>query len=134
MRGHLLVVAAFGTALMSALACGTDPVGVETCRKIERARCENAPACGVDLSQPTHRGDSPELSVAACIRFYDDACLHGLAAPTDPGNVQTQACIDAINTDDCSVVKTPESHPSCVFLVPPEPAPAVVLPVDAAIE
>jgi hypothetical protein len=48
MRGHLLVVAAFGTALMSALACGTDPVGVETCRKIERARCENAPAIEQD--------------------------------------------------------------------------------------
>jgi hypothetical protein len=119
-------------ALATGLACGTDPVGVESCRKIEHARCENAPGCGIDLSKPVHRGDTPELSVAACIRFYDDACLHGLVAPSDPGSVAVDACIDAINNGDCSVVKNPETHPACAFLNPPaQPAPA---PVDASDE
>lgn len=113
-----------GAVTAAVLACGTDPVGVESCRKIERARCENAPGCGIDLSHPVHRGDTPELSVAACNQFYDDACLHGLAAPSDPGNVAVDACIAAINTGDCSVVKNPETHPACSFLQPPAQTPA----------
>lgn len=106
-------------------ACGTDPVGVDSCRKIEHARCENAPSCGIDLSKPVHRGDSPERDVAACIRYYDDECLHGLAISADPGAIAVDACVAAINDGDCSVVKKPESHPACAFLAPaPPPAPA----------
>ena len=135
MRWHLLAVAAVVSAVTGVIACGTDPVGVESCRKIEHARCENAPACGIALDTPTHRGDTPELAVAACIRYYDDACLHGLAAPSDPGAVQVQACVDAINNGDCSVVVKPESHASCAFLIPPAPAPtATAAPADAATE
>lgn len=119
-----------GALIALAAACGTDPVGVDSCRKIEHARCENAPACGIALTNPVHRGDTPEKDVAACIRFYDDACLHGLAAPSDPGSVEVDACVDAINNGDCAVVKKPETHPSCAFLTPPAaPAPT---PVDAA--
>src|SRR5262249_8311596 len=117
------VVAALGV-LGLALACGTDAVGVESCRTIEKTRCENAPRCGIDLTKPRHEGSSPDDHVAACARFYDDACLHGLAAPTDPGAVAVQACVDAINAGDCTVVKNPETHPACAFLVPPAPAPA----------
>lgn len=131
----LPLIGSAAVVLTGVLACGTEPVGVETCRKIERARCENAPACGIDLSAPVHRGDTPELAVAACVRYYEDACLHGMVAPTDPGNIQVQACIDAINTGDCGVVKTPEVHPSCAFLVPPAPPPAPApAPADAAVE
>lgn len=136
MRWHLLGVAAFVTMGVSGvIACGTDPVGVESCRQIERARCENAPACGIDLSKPVHRGDTPELAVAACIRYYDDACLHGLVTTSDPGSIQVQACVEAINTGDCSVVVKPESSPACAFLVPPAPpapAPVPAAPADAA--
>jgi hypothetical protein len=114
-----LAVAVSVTATALVLACGTDPVGVDSCRKIEHARCENAPACGIDLSTPAHRGDTPELAVAACNRFYDDACLHGLVTSSDPGSVAVQACVDAINTADCAVVKNPEIHPACAFLNPP---------------
>lgn len=128
MRGHLAAVAAFAIAMTSVVACETNAVGVETCRKVERARCENAPACGIDLSAPVHRGDKAELSVVACISYYDDACLHGLASGNDPGAVQAQACVDAIHNGDCSVVKTPESHPSCGFLIPPAPAPVAPPP------
>jgi hypothetical protein len=128
MRWHLLgVAAAVAIGVTSVMACGTDPVGVDSCRRIEQARCENAPACGIDISKPVHRGDSSELDVAACIRFYDDACMHGFVAPTDPGAVDVDTCIAAINTGDCSVVLKPESSPACGFLVPPAAAP----PADA---
>lgn len=124
--------------LAGALACGTEPVGVDACRKIEGARCENAKSCGIDLSSPVHRRDSPtpdgqdQQDVGACKRFYEDACLHGLVTTVDPGAVATQACVDAINgTQDCDVVKTPEKHPACAFLLPPAaPAPAADAATD----
>jgi hypothetical protein len=119
-----IVVALAVVGLGSAFACGTDPVGVESCRQIERARCENAPSCGIALDHPVHRGDSPEDDVRACIRYYDDACLHGLVTDTDPGAVATQACVDAINAGDCAVVKNPETTSACSFLTPPNATPA----------
>jgi hypothetical protein len=128
-RAVAVAVTLLGVA--GAMACGTEPVGVESCRKIEGARCENARSCGIDLSKPVHRGDSPSDDVGACKRYYEDACLHGLAAPEDPGAVAVQACVDAINnTSDCEVVKAPEKSPACAFLVPPAPPVAAV--ADAA--
>jgi hypothetical protein len=123
-------VAVAAVALMSALACGTDPVGVDSCRKIEGARCENAFSCGIDLSNPVHRGDTPSQDVGACKRYYEDACLHGLSIAADPGAVVVQACVDAINnTTDCEIVKSPEKDPRCAFLVPP-----AAVAADAAVE
>jgi hypothetical protein len=134
MRALLLAMVA-GLAPAIALACGTEPVGVDTCRKIETARCESAPACGIDLGSPTHNGDDPKSAVASCIRYYDDACLHGIAAPEDPGSVKTQACVDAILNGSCDIVKTPETAPDCAWLVPPAPpAPAPAPVADAATE
>ncbi|MCW5835882.1 MAG: hypothetical protein KIS78_26015 [Labilithrix sp.] len=122
----LLAVALAAAA--GSTACGTEPVGVDACRKIERVRCESAPACGVDLGRPVHSGDTPAKDVAACIRYYDDQCLHGLVVTKEPSPQDVDACVDAIITGDCSVVKTPESSEACAFLVPPEP---VVVAVDA---
>jgi hypothetical protein len=119
-------------ALAFAFACGTDPVGVDACRRVETVRCESAPACGLDLGRPVHRGDTPATAVGACIRYYEDACLHGLETPEDPGNVKTQACVDAIISGSCDVVKTPETHPDCAWLVPPAPPPAPAAPADPA--
>lgn len=114
-------------------ACGTEPVGVDSCRQIEGARCENARSCGIDLSKPVHRGDSPSDDVGACKRYYEDACLHGLAAPTDPGSVAVQACVDVINnTTDCAIVKSPEKSPACAFLIPPAAPVAPVVEAGAA--
>jgi hypothetical protein len=126
-----LVAAVVTLGLASAFACGTDPIGVETCRKIEDARCENAKSCGIDItSQPVHRrdGKTPDLQdqqdVGACKRYYEDACLHGLVTTTDPGAVQAQACVDAINNaTDCAIVVNPEKAPACAFLLPPAAAP-----------
>lgn len=116
-------------AAASSAACGTEPVGVEACKKIERVRCESAPACGIDLHRPLHSGDKPENDVAACIRYYDDQCLHGLLITKEPAPQAVDACVDAIIKGDCSVVKTPELHEACAFLIPPEP---VQPTVDAA--
>jgi hypothetical protein len=131
------VTLAFACAVF---ACGTDPVGVDACRRIETVRCESAPSCarppdggvGLDLSRPVHRGESDTSAVAACIRYYEDACLHGLEVSEDPGNVKTQACVDAIVNGSCDVVLTPEIHPDCAWLVPPAPPPAPAAPADAA--
>ncbi len=115
-----VLAVAFGIVASSA-ACGTEPVGVEACRKIERVRCESAHACGIDLHRPLHSGDAPENDVAACIRYYDDQCLHGLVVTKEPSPQAVDACVDAIITGDCSVVKAPETDDACKFLVPPAP-------------
>jgi hypothetical protein len=126
-----LVAVALGAVAASA-ACGTEPIGVEACQKIERVRCESAPACDIDLERPLHSGDTPVSDVAACIRYYDDQCLHGLVITKEPSPQSVDACVNAIITGDCSVVKKPESHPACEFLVPPTPAATTDAASDAA--
>lgn len=124
MRLVTVVLGATLALIAGSMACGTDPVGVDTCRKIEKVRCESAPACGIDLKRPTHSGDTPESDVAACIRFYDDQCLHGLPLKKEPAQSDIDACINAIINGDCSVVSKPETHPDCAFLAPaPAPTP-----------
>lgn len=119
--------------ILATVACGTEPVGVESCRKIEKVRCESAAACGIDLTRPVHVGEGPKADVAACIRYYDEQCLHGLVAPVDPGPQAVDACVDAIIHGDCGVVRSPEMDPACSFLVPPpEPAPPPPAP-DAGV-
>lgn len=123
-RAVLVSVATASAAVVTLGACGTDPVGVESCRRIEHARCENAYGCGISLDEPVHRGDTPSLDIAACKRFYDEACLHGMVAPSDPGAIAVDACVTAIHeTPDCEIVRAPEKHPDCAFLIPPAPAP-----------
>ena len=128
---RVLVLAALALGLAAALAC-TNPVGIDACRQIERARCENANSCGIDLSKPVHRGDSPALDVGACKRYYDDACLHGLVTTEDPGAAKVDDCVKVLNdpATGCDIIRNPEKHPACAFLVPPAPAPAA----DAAAE
>jgi hypothetical protein len=118
-------------AIAGSAACGTSPVGVEACRKIEKVRCESAQACGINLEKPVHEGDSAEQNVAACIRYYDDQCLHGIVAAKEPAPQAVDACVQAIITSDCAVVKSPETHKDCAFLIPPTAAPATP---DAAAE
>lgn len=125
-----LVAAAFG--LVSAIgACGTDAVGVEACRQVEAARCLWATSCGIDLTMPVHR-DTPASDVDACVRFYHDQCLHGLVTTKEPGAVQVSACVDAINTGNCAIVKAPETSAACGWLLPPAQQPAADAATDAA--
>jgi hypothetical protein len=118
-RPTTVFVLAACSAIGAAGACGTDAVGVETCRQIETARCQNAPGCpDIVLDMPVHS----DSDVDACIRFYEDACMHGLAAGADPGAPSTKACVDAINAagqaKNCSVVYHPETVAACAWLVP----------------
>jgi hypothetical protein len=134
MRRSLAAIAATIAllAIASAVACGTEPVGVEACQKVERVRCESAAACGIDLSRPTHSGDTPEKDVGACIRYYDDQCLHGIVSSNEPAPQAVDACVDAIIAGTCEVVKQPETHPACAWLIPPAPPPPPPPPPDAA--
>ncbi len=124
------VVAAIVAVLGSALACGTEAKGVDACKRIERVRCESAAACGIDLTRPVHRGTSPSDDVGACIRYYDDACLHGLASNIEPGSVAVDECVRVIETGSCDVVRAPETAKECSFLIP-APEPVVVPATDA---
>ena len=130
---HVLVPAALALGLVAGVvACGHDPVGVDACRQIETARCENANSCGIDLTMPVHRGDSPSLDVGACKRYYDDACLHGFVTSESPDPGKVQDCVNVINDPNtsCDVVLAPEKSPACSFLIPPAPAPAVDAATD----
>jgi hypothetical protein len=127
-------------ALPLLLSCGTDAVGIETCRDIEVARCDAALSCGlID-------------DAATCKRFARDHCLHGVAVET-PSATQVNSCISTIESlgrcakrngrnssiaeceadgsrelgnrpeDVCELVLEPELARDCRFLTPPEPEP-----------
>jgi len=125
--------------MLQAVGCGTDAVGIDSCRRIESARCDAAAACGkVD-------------DAAECRRFYHDQCLHGLPVP-DPGSAAVGACevtlqraeacaregadlpleecSDVVTraathaTTACEIVAAPELAAECRFLSPDtEPPP-----------
>jgi hypothetical protein len=126
----------YGVLLLA--GCGTDAVGVETCRSIEAARCDAAVQCGLI--------DDAD----ACKRYSRDHCLHGIAGDA-PGPTQVNRCVDTIEAlgrcadqngkksslleckEDgslgeqvdtvCELVLEPELAPRCQFLIPPEPEP-----------
>lgn len=106
-----------------ASGCGTSAVDVDGCRQIEEARCRQGPACGMNFDDLNVTSGT---TVDACIRFYDIACLHGLAV-SNPGPSAVSACIAAIEADtkkkdNCSVVLSPQTDvAACGWLVPPAP-------------
>jgi hypothetical protein len=116
-------------AVTACAACGTDASGVDVCKRVEEARCRRAPACGIRLEPPYSTDGDP---VAACIRFYDVACLHGLEASAAAPQ-EVDRCVSAITGGACSVVATPETDPACAWLVPPASPPpdASASPADA---
>jgi hypothetical protein len=128
--------AALGAVLALPPACGTSAVGVDACKQVESARCQAASACGVSLEPPYHTAGS---DVDACVRFYDVACLHGLASGTDPGPTAVSACVAAISSHPCApggpnLVLHPEEAPgsACAWLVPPASAPVADAAAEAA--
>lgn len=107
-------------AAVVGVGCGTDPVAVEACRKIEYARCEAAPSC-------------PNLAVTdvkACKRFYRDQCLHGLAVANEPGDPAVAKCTGALQlagacaasgAADCQLpAATPSTATACDIIQQPE--------------
>jgi hypothetical protein len=91
-----VAVAFVALCLLPGGGCGTDAVGVESCRDIERARCDAAATCGtVD-------------DAASCRRFYHDQCLHGLPVP-DPGKYLVQDCVEMIERANACAVAGPDT-------------------------
>lgn len=106
---------ALSVVLTALAACGNDAVGVNACRQIEGARCRRAAQCpGISLEPPYHTSGS---DVDECIRYYDVACLHGLAV-SDPGGAAVNDCISAIYDGPCQVVASPASDSHCAWLAP----------------
>ena len=117
-----------------ATGCGNDAVGVDACRAIEAERCRWVVACGINVGPRRNDSTSP---VDDCVRYYRDACLHGLTqATSEPSGTQTQACVDAIHAaTTCDIVMTPEANPACAFLKPSaDAATEAAAVVDAAPE
>lgn len=111
-------LASLASAAVLLVACGTDASGIDSCRKIEEARCRRAPGCGMVLDKIRYVGSTPEEAVQGCIRHYREACLHGTIVQ-DPGPTSVQSCVSAVTTGSCDVVKTPESSADCAWLIPP---------------
>ncbi|WP_437330422.1 hypothetical protein [Sorangium sp. So ce381] len=84
--------------VITAPSCGNDAVGVDACRRIERARCEAAAVCPEWIGS----GDAEER-VNTCVEFYWDQCLHGIEsgagggpAAAEPTTAQVDACVAAV--------------------------------------
>lgn len=138
MRLHKKTTGVVGCRLWACIglvACATEAVGVDSCRKIEYARCDAASHC------PTTFGAA--INPSACRLFYRDHCLHGLAS-ADPGIGKVGDCVRDINllgecaagdetatpsscdlefqsltsdvTTACGLISQPQSIPSCAFL------------------
>ncbi len=129
MRAWKLFLFLVTVAVSAALdGCSTSAVGVDDCNAIEDALCNRAAAMncpGIDLLQPSPaQGNSTADQLAACIRYYSIACLHGLLTTKAPMKEQVTACVDAINSDasSCYVIENPQYAPdnACSWLVPPE--------------
>jgi hypothetical protein len=131
MRRFLPLAFTLGFGVCVLAACSSDAVGVDGCRKIEEARCNRAAACGIDLTKPPHEGTGETADREACVRFYRDACLHGM--PADPGPRETELCVSAIQTGSCDVVLKPEAYKECAFLnITPDAGTVSATPTDAA--
>jgi|SRR5580700_3463576 hypothetical protein len=93
-------------------ACGSKGTGVDVCKQVDTARCQAAPACGIQLTTPVYTSGT---AVEACTQYYDVACFNGLqvAAPT---SAEVSACVAAINAGDCTCVATPQDCAACAWL------------------
>jgi hypothetical protein len=111
------------STLVIAVACSSEAIGVDSCRRIEEARCKAAVACGVSLTTPVREGREVDDGVQACIRFYRDACRHGLAVTQNPGTLQVDKCVATISSGDCIAVKSPEQTQACSFLAAADAGP-----------
>ena len=124
----VVALISLGLAITGVPACGTDAVGVDACREIEGARCKRAVECQIPLSSPNPAGDPAE----ACRRFYVDACLHGIQSAKDPTVPERKACVDAVTTGSCDVVREPQRAPGCAFIIPVDTPDAGAAKTDAA--
>jgi hypothetical protein len=59
---------------------------------------------------------APETDVDACITYYRDACLHGLARVVEPSTAEVNACVTRIETGACDATIAPTLAPECAWL------------------
>jgi hypothetical protein len=113
--GWIALASAMGVPLGA--ACSNGAVGVQACRQIETARCEAAPACPMyfDLSQPVPDGDP----VAACVRYYNDECLHGLVTSVAPSSAEVNQCAAAITAAGKAAAVARDAGPECALVANP---------------
>ena len=116
------MLGATSLAVAFALACGQTAIGTDACTSIEHARCQWIVQCFADAANyglPTRQSDSDAASpVDDCVRYYNDACLHGLVTNVAPSTDQVSACVGAINNaTDCTIVYNPETADACAFLL-----------------
>jgi hypothetical protein len=122
-RVLLGVAAVVGTVVCGVIAC-ENAVGSDACVSIEHARCKwivqcFADAAGGNYGLPTPRSGQTTTSspVDDCMRFYDDACLHGMVTNVAPTSDEVTTCVNTINTaTDCTIVTNPETTDACAFL------------------
>jgi hypothetical protein len=105
-----------------AAGCNSDAVGVDACKAVEEARCQQVPNCpSIQVSPPIQYTSGSATD--ACIRYYDTACGHGLAV-SDPGTQAVNACVAAITNhgtdNNCDWVSYPWHAPDCAWLSPPD--------------
>jgi hypothetical protein len=128
-RWFVPLALAIALAPLGAAGCGSSANGVGTCKQIEDARCNRAPSCpDIQLMPPYYTSGS---AVDACIRFYDTACLNGLAV-ANPSSAEVTQCLKAIQTGTCKVVEDPwDNSSACAWLIPPNTPEASVEAGDA---
>jgi hypothetical protein len=85
-----VTLGAFACLAAATMSCGTDAIGIESCRDIETARCSAAALCGLNTQE-----------VADCKNFYHDQCLHGIENTVvndggDPPQSETNGCVNEI--------------------------------------
>ena len=122
-RVILGVVAVCGVVVCGVIACG-NAVGTDGCQAIEHARCKWIVQCygdaaGGNYGLPTPRSGQTTSSspVDDCMRYYDDACMHGMVTNVPPTTDEVSACVGATNSaTDCTIVTNPETADACAFL------------------
>jgi hypothetical protein len=120
-RVLLAVAASAAVVVSSIIACG-NAVATDACQTIEHARCKWIVQCYADAANyglPTPRSGQTQTSspVDDCMRYYDDACLHGMVTNVQPAKTDVDTCVAAINAaTDCTIVMNPESSDACTFL------------------
>ena len=129
MRSWPLLLALALAGAPVAAGCGTDATGVGTCKEIEEARCTAAASCPeIQITPPYYTNGS---AVDACIRYYDTACLHGLAVGNQSDTV-VNGCVAAIKAKGaCAVVENPATSAACSWLTPPNTPPPEAGPGEA---
>jgi hypothetical protein len=116
-RLPILLAVVVGLVPLAGAACGSSGVGVDACKSIEEARCNQIPNCpNVTISPPLWY--TTGTAAEACVRYYDTACLHGLSIGTNPASGDVTQCVNAINSS-CATVAEPQTDPACAWLIPP---------------